>query len=430
MKREKFITATIIMIIGGFFTKILGMLIRIVITRLIGLEGIGMYMMVAPTFNLFIIISQLGVPVAISKLVAEDKKNNKQLIFSILPIIMIFNALMMIIIIICTPILANHLLKNPKLIYPLLSISIVLPFITISNIVRGYFFGKQKIFPHVLSNNMEQIIRMIAIIIFVPILYQRGIEYAVSGVVLVNIASELISIIILIGYLPKKFKVHKSYFKLNKEYLKDIISVGLPTTADKIVSSITRFLEPIILTQVLTAIGYSTNFIVNEYGKLTGYVLPLLLLPSFFAQAISSVLIPVISQNYVKHQMLYIKNKLKQAILLSFAIGLITTTSLMIKPLLFLNFIYNTNEGVTYLRILAPFYLIYYIQLPIASALLAMNRAKEALINTIKSATIRTVILFSCSYLKIGVFGLIIAIIVGIITGLYFDYRSLKRILI
>ena len=42
--KEKFIYSSIILIIGGFLTKILGMIIKIIMTRLIGTEGIGLYM--------------------------------------------------------------------------------------------------------------------------------------------------------------------------------------------------------------------------------------------------------------------------------------------------------------------------------------------------------------------------------------------------
>ena len=84
--KNKFIKSTIILIIGGFITKILGMIIKIVMTRTIGTEGIGLYMLISPTFTLLISIAQLGFPVAISKLVAEDKNNNKNLVFSIIPI--------------------------------------------------------------------------------------------------------------------------------------------------------------------------------------------------------------------------------------------------------------------------------------------------------------------------------------------------------
>ena len=66
-----------ILIFGGMVTKILGMIIKIVMTRLVGTEGIGIYMLINPTFMLFIALAQLGLPIAISTMVAKDKYNNK-----------------------------------------------------------------------------------------------------------------------------------------------------------------------------------------------------------------------------------------------------------------------------------------------------------------------------------------------------------------
>ena len=89
--KEKFIKSTIILIIGGLLTKILGMVIRIVTTRIIGLEGIGLYMLVMPTYGLFITIATLSLPIAISKLVSENTRNNKNVVLGIIPIALLFN---------------------------------------------------------------------------------------------------------------------------------------------------------------------------------------------------------------------------------------------------------------------------------------------------------------------------------------------------
>lgn len=74
MKKSKFIKSTIILIIGGMITKLTIMVIKIVMTRLVGVEGMGIYMLISPTFMLLIGLAQFGFPIAISKLVSENKK--------------------------------------------------------------------------------------------------------------------------------------------------------------------------------------------------------------------------------------------------------------------------------------------------------------------------------------------------------------------
>ena len=210
MDKNRFIKGAIILVIGAFITKVLGMVIKIIITRYIGLEGISIYMLIIPTFTLFINIATFGFPVAISKMVAEDKKSNKHIIFSILPVSIILNIFLLVIVYLISPIISN-LLHDSRTYYPLIAIGLVLPFISISGIIRSYFFGKEKMIPHTVSNIFEQIVRLILIIILIPILMTKySLEIAVTGIVLVNIISELTSIIILIFFLPKKTIIKKS----------------------------------------------------------------------------------------------------------------------------------------------------------------------------------------------------------------------------
>ena len=70
-----FIKSTILLIIGGAITKVVSMFIKIVLARLIGTEGMGIYMLISPTFMLLMALAQLGFPVAISKLVAFNYPN-------------------------------------------------------------------------------------------------------------------------------------------------------------------------------------------------------------------------------------------------------------------------------------------------------------------------------------------------------------------
>ena len=111
IKESTFITSTLILILGGAITKILGMVIKIFTTRIVGTEGIGLYMLIMPTFNLFITLAQLGLPTSISKLVSEDKNNNKKLIITTICFSLIFNTLLIFLVFLLAPIFSNYLLK-------------------------------------------------------------------------------------------------------------------------------------------------------------------------------------------------------------------------------------------------------------------------------------------------------------------------------
>lgn len=430
MGHNKFIQSTLILVVGGFITKLLGMVIKIVMTRLMGTEGIGIYMLILPTFTLFIALAQLGFPVAISKLVAEDGHNNKNLVFSIIPVSIFLNVVIFICLLFCGGFISDYLLHESRSYFAIISIGLVLPFISVSSILRGYFFGKQRMFPHVFSNVTEDVVRLIMMIVGIPIFLARGLEYAVAFVVLSNIASEITSILVLFFFIPKNFQLSKTDFIPKKKNIYEILRISIPTTGSRLIGSLGYFLEPIILTFVLLQVGYSNHFIVTEYGILSGYALPLLLLPSFFTMAISQALIPVVSKAYSNGHKHYTKTKIKQAIFISLLIGIPVTILFEMIPEVPLRFLYRTTEGVSYIRVLAPICLLHYVQSPLTSSLQAMGKAREAMNGTLGGMIIRTFLLFGCSYLKIGMWGLVIATGVNIVYVTIHQYRAVRKALI
>ena len=427
--KNKFVKSTLILMLGGAITKILGMIIKIVTNRLIGVEGLGVYMLITPTFMLLIAIAQLGFPIAISKLVAEEKNNNKNLVFSSLPISLTINIIIMIILLFSSSYISNNLLHDKRTLYAIRSIGFVLPFISISSILRGYFFGKQRMFPHIISNVTEDAVRLITIIIGVPIALKKGIESAVSFIVLSNIVSELSSILVLFFFLPKNFKITKEDISPNKKNIKDILNISIPTTGSRLIGNIGYFLEPIILTFFLLKTGYANTYIVKEYGILNGYVMPMLLLPSFFTLAISQALIPIVSKSYSDNNIIYVKKKIKQSILFSSLIGIPATIIFILIPEIPLKLIYNTTSGSTYMKYMAPICLLYYFQAPLSSSLQAMGKAKDSLKGTIIGVSVKLIILAIGCNLKIGLWGLVISTCANIIVVTIYDLRRVKKYL-
>ncbi len=426
--KNKFIKSTLILVIGGFFTKVLGMTIKIVLTRLIGTEGIGLYSMIMPTFLLLNSIAQLGLPTALNVLIASDKYNTKNLVFTAILISLSIDIIIMLFLIVSSTFLSNNLLNDSRLSLGLLSIGFVLPFITISNCLRSYFFAKQKMYPHVITNIIEDLVKLIFIIIGIPFFLSKGIEYVIAFVILINIFCELSSIIIFIFLIPN-FKCKGKELKPNIKNIKELFKIAIPTTGSRLIGSIGYFLEPIIITFVLLKIGYTNKFIVTEYGIINGYVMQLVLLPSFFTGAISQALIPIVSKNYVKGNYKYISKKIKQAIFFSLLIGIPATIVFELFPDILLKLLFNTNKGIEYIKTIAPICLLHYIQSPISSSLQAMGSAKISMIGTLIGMILRTISLFIFSHLKIGLWSLLIATSINIMFVTLFDLYNVKRIL-
>lgn len=428
--KEKFIKSTIILVIGGLLTKILGMIIRIVTTRVIGLNGIGLYMMIMPTYGLFITIATLSLPIAISKLVSENTRNNKNVILGIIPIAMIVDIVLVLMLIFSARFISDSLLQNKNLYTPILAMSITLPFITLSNIIRGYFFGKEKMIPHVTSNIIEQIIRIIMTILITPYLLKYGIITAITGIILYNVISEIVSTLILFFFIPKNVKITKQDIIPDYDNVKDIFKISIPTTAGRIITAIGVFLEPVIITYVLLRIGYTNTEITNEYGIITGYVFPMVMMPQFLSAAISSALLPAISKYYVHDNIYQIKRKLYQAIIISLVIGIFFTTIFVLFPKVVLKLIFNTTHGANYLIYAAPIFLITYIQGPLLSTLQATNNANIIMKSSLIGIIIKTLILFITLYLDLKMYPLLIATFIQYSVITIYQYKKLKRVLV
>lgn len=423
---NKFIMGTIILLTGGFFSKFLGFILKIIVTRMIGIEGVELYSLITPTFGLFITIATFSFPTAISKIVSIPNRSSKKAIFSIIPISLLLNILTFIIIFLIANPLSNRFLHEPRLYYPLLSIGFVLPFIGMSSIIKGYYWGKQRMGIYILSNIVEQIVRIAILLWLIPICLNKSLVLTVSVIILVNMLSELSSIIVMLLGLPKGVSISREDIKLQKNEVKEILGISIPMTSSKIIGCIAHFLEPIILTSVLTSVGYSSKFIIREYGILNGYSLSLLLLPQFFTMSISTSLIPELSKYYSIKDYDMCKKRVKQIVSLSLLIGLVSTSLIFCIPEYFLKLIYNTTLGSNYIRILAPFFLLYFINTPINNALQAIDRSKEAMFTTIISSIIKLILIGVLSIFKIGIYGLIISIIVNLIISSFMDYKFLK----
>lgn len=426
MKKSKFIKSSIILIIGGFITKVLGMLVKIVLTRHIGLETLGLYSLILPTFLLVITICEYSLPTALNVLISSKKYNNKNILIYSLIICFVLDIIIAFVLLLFAKYIANTFLNDSRLIIPIQTIALTIPFITTSNIFRSYFFAKERMLPHIISNILEDLIKLILIIFFIDKI--NGTIPKIVFIILINILSETSSILIFLFKAPK-FTITKKDLNLNKKNIKDLLSIATPTTISRLIGSITYFLEPIIITYVLIKQGYANNYITNNYGIISGYVLPLILLPSFFTNAISQALIPVVSDFYTKKNFKGIKRKIKQAMIISLLIGLSFTIILLFKGNILLKLIYNTNNGLNYLYFIAPIFIMHYLEHPLLSSLQAMNHAKINLFISIVNMFIRTIILFILLNLNLRFYALLIALGLNItFTCLYAAYKVNKII--
>ncbi|NLL02236.1 MAG: oligosaccharide flippase family protein [Mollicutes bacterium] len=425
--KNKFIQSTIILMIGGIATKLLSFIIKIYFTRIIGTDGINIYAIIMPTYSLLITIAQLGLPIAISNIIAKGEKTGKKVIFSIIPVSLVLNLIIIAIIVLSSKFLSNNLLHEPRAQLPLICLSFILPFISISSIIRGYFFGKQKMTPHTLSNILEQIFKFIIVIAVLPILLKYGTIVAVCGYILINIISEIISIIIFLLFLPKRFTIQKKDIKPDPETIKEILAIGLPSVGGRIIGNIGFFFEPIILTWILMLMGYSGEYIITEYAVYNTYVIGLLIVPTFFVTALSTALLPEISKYTCNKNRA--KSIFKKAITWAFLLGLIANIFFYFFAEFILMFIFDTNAGVNYIKVLTFFFILYYLEAPMISTLQALGYSKHCMMTTTLGIIVKLMMIVILSLFKIGIYSLIFAEVIFIVVVVLSSYIKIRKVL-
>lgn len=425
--KNKFLQATFILMIGGLVTKLLGFGIRIIYTRMVGSDAINLYSLVMPTYSLLLTIATLSLPVVISKLISEHKTKSLKILSSATAITLILNAIVIFIIYFTKDFIAITLLNDERCSVLLMSMALTFPFVSLSSILKGYFYGKQKMVPHTISNILEQIVRIFLIFLIIPGLVEKGIVYSVMGLILISIASELASILTFLFFLPKKFKITKQELKPDMKTTKEILSISIPTVSGRLIGNVGFFFEPILLTNILLFAGYSMDFILNEYGAYNAYTISLLSMPSFFIAAISSSLLPEISKYYYHKNYTMVKRRLKQAITLSFIVGVIFSTFIYFFREPLLSTLYNTTKGSEYIEILAPFFVLFYLEGPLQSVLQAIGKAKTTMFITLAAVIVKLLSMSILSLCHIGMYSLVIAEIIDIFIIVILCVKAIRK---
>ena len=413
-KNNLLIKNIIILLVSGALAKVLGMLGKIIYTRIAGVNVVGLYTMITPTFMLIISICQFSFPISISKISAEEKYDNKSLLKSAYFVGSIISIILIIILILTSNLIALSL--HNKLLAPtILSISAIIPFVMISSVQRGFLHGKEDMLPASITNVTEEIIKIILILFLLPIAISKGDITSVIFLILFNVITESSNILFMQKAISKKYISNKKG-KVNKKIIKEILSISIPTTSVRLIASIGFFLEPIILTNTLLSSGYSPNYITMEYGIINSYIVPLLSIPSFFSISIASALLPNITKAYANKKYDEFNRKLLKLMFLSMLVGAVCLTIILIFPNEILKLVYNVNFGINYIYLIGPFFLILYMQPTLSVALQAMDKTNKLFLTSTISVIIKYSTLYVLGKIGFGMNALIFAMIAGIVT--------------
>ncbi len=308
-----FLKGTFILTVAGIVVKVIGSLNWIILSRVLGGEGIGIYQMAFPLYLLALSVSSAGIPVAISILTAEkialrDYRGANR-VFSLSLKLLSFTgiALSLLLYVGAGWLIKEHIIRDARAYYSLIALAPAIVFVTILSSFRGYLQGWQIMTPTAVSQIVEQIFRVAAMLIFANALLPLGLEYAAGGASLGAGAGAVAALAVLVYYYHRltisiSSKAQREDTAVDKESAINIIrrmgKLALPVSLSSIMLPLVANLDLLVVPARLEDAGYSVETATELFGYLTGMAVPLVNLATILTASLATSLVPAISEAY------------------------------------------------------------------------------------------------------------------------------------
>lgn len=196
------------------------------------------------------------------------------------------------------------------------------------------------------------------------------------------------------------------------------------------IGSLSNFIEPILVTQSLAIAGVSSVLVTKQYGELMGYVMPLLFLPTFITNSLSIAIVPSISEAEAHKHRHLTHYRIHQAIRISFASGALATIVLSLFSDPILTYMYGTANASHFVKLMAPFFILLYIQAPLQASLQALDLARPAMWNSLIGNMVKLCVVFIlASNPHFGIMGVSIGIVVGVVLITSLHFATLNKVI-
>lgn len=305
-QKDPFLRGALILTIAGVFVKLIGSVNRILLSRLLGGEGIGLYQMAYPLYLLALSISSAGIPVAISIVVAKKAAQEDWLgtrrVFRISLYFLTATGLLFSFIMAWGAdwLIQEEWVRDPRAFWSLAALAPAILFVTIISSYRGYFQGLQLMTPTAMSQIAEQVLRVLVMVALAYLLLPYGLEYAAAGASFGAVPGAVAAFLVLIYYdrkLKSQFPLQTSALKQESSWsiVKQLVRLALPVSAAHIMIPIVASIDLLIVPRQLEVAGFTTTEATELFGYLTGMAIALVNLPAIVTGALATGLVPAIA---------------------------------------------------------------------------------------------------------------------------------------
>ena len=333
---SKFLKGTMILTISSIIVKVIGSLNWIILSRVLGGEGIGLYQMGFPIYLMAITVSSAGVPVAISiitseKLANKDYRGAKRVFNVSLRLLLISGLVFSSALLFGADFLINqHIIRDARAYYSIIALAPAVFFVTFLASFRGYLQGWQIMTPTATSEVVEQLVRVITMLVFADLFMPYGLAYAAGGASMGAGAGAFCALLVLMWFYRRlKRRLHAAIEAQDDSIpqesaghiIKRLLKLALPVSLTSLMLPIGANLDLLIVPQRLEVAGFDVRHATELFGYLTGMAVPLVNLATIFTAAMTISLVPSISESRTLERFDAIRDKIR----LAFRVAMIIT---------------------------------------------------------------------------------------------------------
>jgi len=321
------IKGTAILTAAGFAVKVFGAIYRIILSRMIGAEGIGLYQMAYPVYLIFLSLSTAGIPIAISKIIAEKSASGDQagmrIVFrAAFGLMFLLGMLSSIAMAGTARWFAGHVVFDSRAIFAIWALSPAIFLMSLMAVFRGYFQGQLHMQPSAVSQIFEQLVRVSVSIILAYALLPMGIDHAAAGAAFGATAGGAAGLVYLIfvywrshltskAVVPKTERKSRTFLEMQR-----LIRFALPISLTAILMPLLQTLDSVLVPHRLQTIGYTIKQSTTMLGIL-GNSWAVIYLPLIVTGAIAANMVPAVSILKGSRDMKSLQNKVSEGLRLA-----------------------------------------------------------------------------------------------------------------
>lgn len=435
-------------------TKIIGLLYVVPFYSIVGEKGGALYGYAYNIYNLFLIISIAGVPLAISKLTSEyntlDLKETKVRMYRLTSkYIMLFSLFTFLILFMFAPSIATLILGDLKggntiedVTFVIRIVSFALLIIPTLSISRGYLQGHNYQAQPSYSQIIEQLVRIGVILagsFFALKIFHLSMTTAVGIAVFGATAGGIAAYFYLLKAMKKDKHILKEVSKPDQIYISDkeilnkIITYSIPFIIIYIANTIYYSIDMVLVLRTLTKLGYSAADTEAISSVFTTWGVKIQMILTAISSGLVVSLIPHIVSSYVKNDMKDVNHKFNQSLKTIFLIivPLAVFISLMAQPVW--TVLYGkTTYGYIILSFMILTTILDSLNMVLNSLLQSLNKYKIIYISTIAGVIINAALDIPMMYLfhNLGIYafyGAIAATFIGFSVSVLISLFALKK---